>query len=250
MTERNDRAWPQRYARICGVLYLYIIAAGSFAQLFVRSKLVVATDAEATAGNILARESLFRIGFSAELTHLAFDVAVAVILFALLRPVDRNIALLAAFMRLACDLILAIASLSHFAALRLLGDSDYLKSFEPGQLHTLALLAMRLHGDAYAISLLFFGFGCFFLGYLIYKSRYLPRAIGALLGIAGAGYLISSYAHFLDVESVGSMLAVIFVPIFIAELSLALWLLVKGVDATKWEERANGAAGEGMRSRA
>ena len=91
---------PQHYARICGALYLYIIVAGIFAE-FVRSRLVVPADAAATASNIMANESLFRIGFSGELLHLAFDVAVAMILYALLRPVDRNVALLAAFMRLA-----------------------------------------------------------------------------------------------------------------------------------------------------
>jgi hypothetical protein len=116
---------PQLYARSCGVLYLYIIVAGSFAELFVRSKLVVSRDAAATAANIMASESLFRLGFSGELLHLACDVAVAMLLYALLRSVDRNIALLAAFMRLACDLILATVSLSHFAALHLLGDSEF-----------------------------------------------------------------------------------------------------------------------------
>lgn len=242
MTERTIRISPQHYARTCGVLYLYIIVAGIFAELFVRSKLVVSTDAAATASNILANESLFRIGFSGELLHLACDVAVAVILYALLRPVDRNIALLAAFMRLACDLILAIASLSHFAALRLLADDDYLKTFLPGQLHTLALLALKLHGDGYAISLVFFAFACLSLGYLIYRSSYLPRTIGVLLVIAGACYLINSFAHFLNPAFAATLFPALFVPIFIAELSLTLWLIVKGVNVAKWEERANAPA--------
>jgi hypothetical protein len=155
MTERNFQISPQLYARICGALYLYIIVAGSFADLFVRSRLVAPADAAATASNIMAKEPLFRIGFSGELLHLALDVAVATILYALLRPVDRNVALLAAFMRLACDIILALSSVSHFAALRLLADTGYLKTFQPDQLNALALVALKLHGDGYAISLVF-----------------------------------------------------------------------------------------------
>ena len=242
MTKWTGKLSPQHYARICGVLYLYIIVAGIFAELFVRSRLVVPADAAATARNIVANESLFRVGFSGEFMHLAFDVAVAMILYALLRPVDRNIALLAAFMRLACDIILAVTGLSQFVALQLLGGADYLQTFQPDQLHALALLAMKLHGDGYAVSLVFFGFACFSLGYLIFRSSYLPRAIGALLVIAGACYLISSFAHFLDPAFAATMFPAIFVPVFIAELSLTLWLIVKGVDAVKWEKRASALA--------
>lgn len=231
------RLSPQRYARTCGVLYLYIIVAGIFAELFVRSRLV-STDAAATANNIMANEAMFRIGASGELLHLACDVAVAVILYALLRPIDRNIALLAALMRFACDIVLAVASLSHFAALRLLDDADYLKAFQPDQLHTLALLAMKLHGDAYAISLVFFAFACLALGYLIFRSGYLPKTIGVLLAIAGTCYLVNSFAHFLDPAFAATLFPAIFVPIFIAELSLTLWLIVKGVDVAKWEASA------------
>jgi len=230
---------PQVYARICGALYLYIFVAGSFAELFVRSKLVVSRDAAATAANIMSSESLFRLGFSGELLHLACDVAVAMLLYALLRPVDRNLALLAAFMRRACDLILATASLSHFAALHLLGGADYLKTFQPDQLQSLALLAMKLHGDGYAISLVFFAFACFSLGYLIFRSEYLPRTIGALLIVAGACYLINSFAYFLFPATAAALFnAGILLPCFVAELSLTLWLLVKGVNVAKWEERA------------
>ena len=123
MIERRETS-PQVYARVCGALYLYIGVAGMFAELFVRSKLIVPGDAAATAANITANELLFRIGFSGELLHLAFDVIVAALLYVLLRPVDRTIALIAAFFRLASDVILAVASISHFAALRLLAGGD------------------------------------------------------------------------------------------------------------------------------
>ena len=237
MTTRTVETSPQLYARVAGVLYLYIIVAGTFAELFVRSQLVVSGDATATASNIISNESLFRIGFSGELLHLACDVVVAVILYALFRPVDRNISLLAAFMRMACDIILAVASLSHFVALKLLGDSDYMKAFQPDQLHTLALLAMKLHGDVYAISLVFFSFACLSLGYLIFRSSYFPRAIGVLLVIAGVCYFVQTFAHFLNPEFAATLFPAIFIPIFVAELSLTLWLIVKGINVPKYQER-------------
>lgn len=227
---------PQCYARLAGALYLYIIIAGSFAALFVRGELVVTGDAAATAANIVSNEFLFRIGFSGELLHLSFDVVVAVLLYALLRPVDQYVALLATFMRIACDLVLAVASLGHFAALRLLDNSDYLMSFQPEQLQTLALLAMKLHGDAYAISLLFFAFACLALGYLVFRSGYLPKILGGLLVVAGASYFLLVFAHFLSKPLYAVLDPVIFLPIFLAEMSLALWLLLKGVNIGKWKE--------------
>jgi hypothetical protein len=229
---------PQRYARICGVLYLYIIVAGTFAEVFVRSRLVVPGDAAATARNIRANETLFRIGFSGELLHLACDVAVAMLLYALLRPVDRNVSLLAAWMRLACIVILAMSSLSHFAALRLLGGAGSLKAFPADQLDTLAWLALRLQGDGYAISLVFFAFACLALGYLIFRSGFLPKALGVLLLIAGACYFVNSFAHFLAPAFGATLFPALFVPIFAAELSLSLWLIVKGVDVAKWRALA------------
>lgn len=231
--ERHETS-PQVYARICGALYLYIGVAGLFAEIFVRSKLIVPGDAAATAANITANELLFRVGFSGELLHLTFDVMVAALLYVLLRPVDRTIALMAAFFRLTSDVILAVASISHFAALRLLAGADYLATFQPEQLQTLALLALKLHGDGYSICLAFFGFACLALGHLIYKSTFLPKTIGVLMAIAGACYLLNSFVGFLAPAIAGKLFLVVFAPILIAEMTLALWLLVKGVDVAKW----------------
>jgi hypothetical protein len=230
---------PRRYGIVCGVLYLYIFVAGNFAALFVRGRLIVTENAATTASNIVANEFLFRLGFSGQLLHLVGDVAIAMILYALFRPADRNIALLAAFMRLSSDLILAIASLSHFAALRFLGSADSLQAFSLSQRHSLASLVMRLHEDAYAISLLFFAFACLALGYVIFRSGYFPRAIRGMLAFAGASYLVWSLTRFLH-PALGARMfnAGIFAPCFIAELSLAVWLIVRGVDAARWEECA------------
>lgn len=242
MTERSSEVAPQVYARICGGLYLYIIVAGLFAEMFVRSKLVVAGNAAATASNIMANERLFRIGLSGELLHLAADVGVAALLYGLLRPVDRTVAVLATLMRLAAAIILAVASISHFVALRLLAGAAYLNAFPADQRQSLALLALRLHGDGYAICLVFFGFACLALGYLIFRSGYLPRSIGVLMAIAGACYLFNSFVRFLAPTAASVIFQVILLPVFVAELSLAVWLVVKGVDAARWQARASSSA--------
>lgn len=238
MTETAAVRSPQPYARVCGALYLYIIAAGMFAELAVRSKLVVAGDAAATAANILANEALFRLGFSAELLHLAFDALIAALLWTLLRPVDRTLALVAAFTRLACDIVLAVASLAHFAALRLLQGADYLPGLDEAGRQSLALLALRLHGDGYSISLVFFAFTCLALGVLVARSGFLPEWIGRLLFVAGLCYLVMSFAHFLAPELGGRLFPVLFVPILAAEASFTLWLLIRGVDEEKWQTLA------------
>lgn len=237
MTLRTDPIPLQAYARTCGVLYLYIIFMGIFSEAFVRSRLVVSSDPAATAANILANESLFRLGFAGELLQLAFDVVVAVLLFVLLRPVHRNVALLAALMRLACAIILAVASISHFAALRLIEAPGYLTALQPEQLNGLAILAMKLHADAYGIALVFFGFACLSLGYLIFRSGYLPRVIGILMAVAGLGYLINSFGNFLDSSLTARLFPAILMPALVAELALSLWLTTKGVNAAGWSAR-------------
>lgn len=234
---------PQLFARVCGFLYLYIFIAGMFAENFVRDRLVVPNDASATAANIVANESLFRLGFSGEYLHLACDVTIAALLYALLKPVNTYLSLMAAFFRLAADIVLAVAGIAQFAALRLLGQGDYLSSFQPAQVQSLALFAMRLHGDGYAVCLFFFSFACLLSGYLIYKSTFIPRAIGVLVAIAGICYLTFTLIHFLSPHTAAGLSPGIFVPIFVGEFSLVAWLVVRGVNVPKWEARAARVAG-------
>lgn len=223
------RAAPRFYARTAGLLYLYIVFAGTFAEVFVRGRLVDVRDASATAELILRHERLLRLGATAELLHLACDVAVTVILYSLLQPVHRPVALLTAFLRFACIVVLATASVTQFAALRLLRPTADLDALGEGPRQALALLAMQLHADGYTISLLFFGFGCVSLGYLIHRSTYLPRVLGAFMALAGACYLVNSVAQLLRLGIASKLFPALFIPIFVAELSLSLWLLARGV---------------------
>ncbi|MGH9162303.1 MAG: DUF4386 domain-containing protein [Vicinamibacteraceae bacterium] len=240
MTRRAVEGSPQTYARIGGGLYLFIIVAALFGQIFVRDSLIVSGDAAATANNILASETLFRVGLAGELLTCVCDVALALILYVLLEPVSRTVALLAAFYRLTFVAVYAVAKLFLLMAAGVLGGTVYLNAFEQKPLEALAYLSLRLHGDGYGVALIFFGVMCILLGVLIYKSGYLPSLIGLLLAIGGAGYLVSSFAVILAPAFGASLFPWALLPAFFAELGLALWLVVKGVDVPTWEARTLG----------
>src|SRR5713101_8510205 len=130
-----DKQSGQMYARIAGVLFLLSLVAGGFGEFYVPSKLIVSADATATAKNINAFGTLFRLGFAAYLVEAICDIALTLILYVLLRPVRKDLALLAAFFRLVSTAIFGTAELFYFAASLILGGADYLKTFSPDQLN-------------------------------------------------------------------------------------------------------------------
>ncbi len=162
----------------------------------------------------------------------------ALIFYVLLRPVSKNLALLAVFFNLVELAIDAANKLSLFAALFLLGDADYLKAFEPHQLHALAYLALKSHDYGFGISLVLFGFVCLILGYLLFRSGYFPKTLGVLMTLAGLSYLTNSFTLFLA-PTYAAMIFPILVLAFIGETSFCLWLIVKGVNVPKWEAKAS-----------
>jgi len=234
---KNAATSPQIYARIGGALYLIIIVVGIFAEMFVRSKLIVSEDATSTANNIMASEQLWRIGFAGSLIMLVCAIPLALIMYVLLRPVSRNIALLAVFFNLVSIAVEALNNLNMFAALFPLGSSDYLNAFEPQQLHVLAYHSLKMHASGYNISLIFFGMNCLFLGYLIFKSGFFPKILGVLLIICALCYVTNSFAWFFAPKFAAMLIPGILVPCFIAEVSVCLWLMVKGVNVVKWNEK-------------
>ena len=238
---RRVETSPQFYARTGGALYLIIIVAGLFGEAFVRSRLVVPGDASATAANITAMESLWRVGIASEFLALICAITLAMIYFVLLRPVSRELNLLATFLRLASLTIEAVATLNLIAALSLLRNSASLEAFTPEQLNVLMTAAIRSHSDGFGIALLFLGV-CFLIhGYLIVKSGYLPRTLGGLIQVAGVCYLTNSIAQLVAPRIANQIFPAILLPAFIGELSLCLWLLVKGVNIERWRQ-AIGAA--------
>jgi Domain of unknown function (DUF4386) len=229
---------PRVLARVGGVLYLIVIVAGVFGEAFVRDRLIVSADPAATADNIRAFEFLWRLGIAGNLFHLACAVALTWILYVLLRPVSKDLALLAAFFELVSIGVEAVSKLFLLEALFPLANAQYVKVFEPEQLHALAYLPTRSHAYGFGVSLIFFGCACVVLGYLILKSGYLPKFVGVLMQIAGLCYLTNSFALILAPAFADRIFPAILLPAFIGEASLCLWLIVKAVDVGKWRAQA------------
>ena len=225
----------QTYAKIAGVLFLISAVAGGFGEFFVPFQLIVANDATATANNVMASELLFRLGFAAYLVEALCDVSLTLILYVLLRPVSRDLALLAVFFRLVGTAVFAVTELFYFSALFFLGGAEYLKTFSPDQLNTLAYLSLRISVYGGGLFFVIGGVAYAIQGYLIFRSGFLPKALGVLLALGGLGFVIRSFA--LALAPAYAYLALL-LPTAVAGLALTAWLLVKGVDAGKWEERA------------
>ena len=228
---------PQVYARIGGVLYLIIIVIGFCSEFFVRDKLVVSGDITATANNIAASEPLWRISIASELILLVCAVALTLVLYVLLRPVNKDLALLAVFFNIVEFPIEAVSKLFLFAALFLSGNADYLRAFEPHQLHALVKISLKLHDYGFGIDLVFFGFACLVYGFLLFRSGYFPKTLGVLMAIAGLSYLTNSFTLILAPAYAGKIFLILVLAL-IGELSLCLWLMVKGVNVAKWNEKA------------
>jgi hypothetical protein len=237
MTRRSVESSPQLYARIGGVLYLMLIGLGIFGQV-VKEKVIVSGDAAATAANLTSMETLWRFGIAFEFLALICVTALAMIYYVLLRPVNKELNLLATFLRMIGIAVETVAALNLATALFPLGNAAYLKAFTPEQLYGMATLAIKSHRYGYTLALLFFGFTFLFHGRLIFKSGFLPKILGLMIQVGGACYLTNSFIFFLAPSLSGMLFPWILLPCFVAELSLALWLLFKGVDVQRWKEQA------------
>ena len=232
MTIRTANAYPLFYARLAGFLYLLVIPLGIFGALYVSSRLIVPGDAARTADNIMNSETLFRLGIVSDLLASLVMLLMVLVLYPLLKPVNKNVALLMVSCVLVGASIAMLNKLNQFAALLLLSGADYLSVFTTDQLQSLAFLFLRLHSRGNSIAFLFWGLWLFPLGYLVFKSGFLPRILGILLMIACFGYVINSFASFLGYTVNVGMFAAL------AEVLFIFWLLIKGVNVEQWEKRA------------
>lgn len=179
--------------------------------------------------------ALFRGGIVAEMLTCVGDVVLALVFYVLLKPVGRNVALLGAFFRLVFVAIYGVSKLFEIAALLLLGDPTS-ANLPPDQVASLTYVALRLHTYGYGTSLLFFGCCTICFGYLVARSRFLPRLIGSTLVVAGVGYVVYSLAQMQAPAFAGTWLFPwLMLPGFVGELSLALWMLFRGVDIAEWQ---------------
>lgn len=228
---------PQLYARIGGLAYLFIIIAGATGELFIRNTLLVQGNAAATANNIAASPLLWRIGIAGDLLMHVCDLIVAIVYYKLLRPVNRDLALLAVFFGLIQTAVL-VANKMNMVMPLLLENADYLKAFTSEQLQAWTYLSVKSHGYGFGIGLIFFGFECLIDGWLIIRSGYLPKVLGVMIQIAGLCYLVNSFALILAPKLANTLSPAILLPPFVGELSICLWLIFKGVNLVKWNERA------------
>jgi hypothetical protein len=237
MANRTVESSPQIYARIGGLLYLAIILLGAFAEGFVADRLVVAGDAAMTANNIMASPMLWRLSVAGDLIVALCAVPLLWIEYLLLRPVNRQLVLLAVLFNLVSLAVESISKLFLIVVMPTLANGAYQKAFEPQQLQVLANLALRSHDIAFNIALIFFGFTCLVNGYLIFKSGYLPKFVGVLMQIAGWSYLTACFAALFAPAFSDLISPAILLPPLIGESSFCLWLLVKGVNIERWKER-------------
>lgn len=216
----------KKTARIAGFLYFIYIVTTMFADVS-RTKLIVFGDAVATANNILTSEWLFRIGFVSDVLAGVLFLLAAWALYVLLKPVNENIALLFLLLNLGGVAVQCINMLNLFSSVLLLSGADYLKVFPIDQLQTLAMLFLYLYDNGFMIAQFFFAAWLFPLGYLVFKSGYLPKTLGIILMIECFGWLMYPFQFFLfPTFVVISYLS--FAIGFIGEFGLTLWLLIMG----------------------
>ncbi len=217
----------KKTARIAGILILVTAVFAPFSMIYIPSTLIVPEDAATTASHIMASEGLFRLGIASDSVVFLIEIVLTVLLYVLLKPVNKTLSLVAAFSRLAMIIIQGINLLNHFSVLMLISGAGYLTVFVPEQLRALILLFLDAHEYVVLIWGLFFGFHLFVLGYLVYKSGYIPKVLGILLVVASLCYLIQSFGNILlpKYEELYATLGFL----SIIELAFPLWLLIKGV---------------------
>lgn len=224
---------PNRDARLGGLFYLAIIALGAFGEAYVRGSLIVSGDGAASLARIAEAKELWRLGIGGDLLMHLLDLPLIALFYLLLRPIHRGLALLSTLFNLVQSAVLAANKLTLIVPLLILNDNT-LGPLAGG----LARLAMSLHGYGFGIGLLFFGACCVLRGWLIYRCGFLPAALGVLIGIAGASYLLNSAALLLAPKLASALFPWVLLPALVGELALSLWLLLRGIDVVAWRRIA------------
>jgi uncharacterized protein DUF4386 len=227
----------RKAARIAGFAFLFAVAIVVLANYGINFRLIVPGNAVDTARNILAHETLIRINIACNLIYVVTVVVLLAALYVILKPVDRNLALVAAFSRLVFALAWGVTAINMLGALRLLGDAAYLPVFKADQLQTLARLHIAASFDAYYVGLPFFGLASTVCSYLWFKSRYIPRGLAAFGVMSSAWCVICAFAFIVFPHFDDAINAYWFdVPMTLFELALGFWLLFKGLSPSRTAE--------------
>ena len=216
-------------AGLAGFIYLLALVTSAFGEFYVPSQLYVSGDVAQTASNIIANERLFRAGVAGMLFTFIIDVPLFWALYIVVKPIDRNLALLAVFWRLVETSILCAGTVFQLVALRFLSNADYLKAFETNQLYTLARVAETTYGSNLYIGFICLGLGSTVFSYLLFKSNYIPKILAGWGIFSSLLLSLSSFAILIFPELRNVVFPGGFVPMFIYELTIGFWLLIKGV---------------------
>ncbi|HKQ53859.1 MAG TPA: DUF4386 domain-containing protein [Pyrinomonadaceae bacterium] len=232
MTTHSTDATERKAARVVGLAYLLALVPAMFAEFYVFGRLIVDDSAAQTALNIVSHERLFRVGTAANLFVFALDIILITALYVVLKTVNKNLVLLAAFWGIVETTVLVVATLSDLEVLRLLSGVDYLRVFEADRLQALARLSISAHNSAYIIGLVFAGLRSAVFCYLWLKSRYVPRVLAAL-GLFGSLLLAARSFSVIVFPELSQLVPVEYYasPIFIFELTMGFWLLLKGINS-------------------
>ncbi|HKS23222.1 MAG TPA: DUF4386 domain-containing protein [Thermoanaerobaculia bacterium] len=213
----------RRWSLATGLLFLLTGIAGGLGEAYIPMKLIVHGNPAATLANIRAHEFLFRLGFATYLIEAMCDIAIALALYVLLRRVNKEIALLAAFFGLVSTAVYAVAEFVYLAVLLVRNDP------------ATASLLLRTFSLWSTASMAFYGVATLIRGILIFRSRYLPKFLGALMAIAGVCFIVQTYIAVLAPRYASDVLLL---PMFLTLLAMTAWFLTKGVDAAKWDAAA------------
>jgi Domain of unknown function (DUF4386) len=228
----------KKNARKAGLLYLIYIVISIFGNGLGRSNLIVLGDAATTAGNIMASAWQFRAGYVIDLVSALLFLLTAWALYVLLKPVNKNLALLFLLLNLAGVAVQSFSDLFLIASQLLLNGADYLKVFQADQLKSLAMLSLYIHEYGFmGIAQIFFGAWLFPLGYLVFKSGFLPRILGVILMVHCVVWLMSTLQFFLFPGLIGlTFVGITYISFplgFVSEFGLSLWLLIMGAKEQK-----------------
>jgi hypothetical protein len=224
----------QQYARWIGFLYLVSLVAGGWGESHVPNTLLIANDLAGTARQMASSTGIFRSSFAAYLIEAASDITLNVLLHALLRPVSRNLALLAMCFGLIGTAIFAAGEMLYFARCATGGGCRCRPRHFAGGQGNAHHLCLTIYGYGFGIFAIFYGIAAVVLGYLISCSGYLPRALGVIVILGGASFIAE---NFLIVLAPQYHLPYIIAPMILAMASLMLWPLIKGVDLAQWDAR-------------
>src|SRR6266704_6061583 len=219
----------KKAARIAGAIYLSMVITGPFSLIYIPSKLIVRGDATATAQNVLAHETMFRLAILADLVGQVIFICLAIALYRLLSNVNKTWAALMVAFVLVSAAVGFLDTLNNIAALTLFRGADFLAVFDKPQRDALAYLFVRLHSQGISIDEIFWGLWLFPFGLLVFRSGFLPRWIGVWLMINCFGYVFLSVIGFFF-PAYNDKAFLYLQPVLFGELAIMLYLLIRGAN--------------------